>query len=423
MTDIWSFLLQTMTATGAAAVLLALKALLRDKLSPRWQYGVWGVLVLVLLLPAGLGGRYTLLNWPLWVETAKTALTGDYTLTRVAAPVPLPDHIWPVNGFADGLYLLYLAGVVCLLLRYAVIYFRLRLALRTGVPTSEEQVRRVAERYGLHPCRAIEVTGISTAFVCGVLRPVLVLPAGKDTDDKVILHELLHLKHHDAAWSLLICLLRCIHWCNPLLWHCANRALNDGEALCDQRVLERLEGEARRDYGRILLEMACEAYARVPGTTSMANGGKNISHRIEAIARFKRYPAGMALASVCVAVIIALPMTAGEAQGIAPSSGIGATEDLTFHTAMASARVASCTTAAGALDTYGKAVLYQNGIYRALCAPLSEHPALASSMNAAASGPDQWVHEHWESGLHGVPDTEVGYLFTTLSARRRGIMR
>ena len=54
MTDLWSFRLQTLTASGAAAVLL-LKALFRDKLSPRWQFASWGILALVLLLPAGLG--------------------------------------------------------------------------------------------------------------------------------------------------------------------------------------------------------------------------------------------------------------------------------------------------------------------------------------------------------------------------------
>lgn len=61
MTDLWSFLLQTLTATGAAAFLLIVKELFRDKLSPRWQFGIWGLLALVLLLPAGRGGRYVLL--------------------------------------------------------------------------------------------------------------------------------------------------------------------------------------------------------------------------------------------------------------------------------------------------------------------------------------------------------------------------
>ena len=56
MTDIWGFLLQTLTASGAAVLLLIVKAVFRDKLPPRWQFGVWGVLALTLLIPAGWGG-------------------------------------------------------------------------------------------------------------------------------------------------------------------------------------------------------------------------------------------------------------------------------------------------------------------------------------------------------------------------------
>ena len=86
MTDFWSLLLQTLTASGVAALLLVVKAMFRDKLSPRWQFAVWGVLALMLLLPAGFGGRYVLFNWPLLVETLKSRLTGDFgTLTKVIA--------------------------------------------------------------------------------------------------------------------------------------------------------------------------------------------------------------------------------------------------------------------------------------------------------------------------------------------------
>ena len=65
------------------------------------------------------------------------------------------------------------------------------------------------------------------------------------------------------------------------------------ESLCDQRVLERLEGEARRAYGYTLLAMADGCYSCIPGTTSMADGSRNIGRRIEVIARFRRYPRGM----------------------------------------------------------------------------------------------------------------------------------
>ena len=420
MTDFWSFLLQTLTASGAAAALLLIKALFRDKLSPRWQCGVWALLGLTLLLPAGRGGRYVLFNWPLLVETAKTAFTGDYDLIRVTAPIPLPGRLGGPRGVFDALYLLYMAGVVALLAWYALTYLRLRLALRRGTPADDAQLRRVAERYNLPVCRAVEVEGLSSAFVCGFFAPVLALPAGRETDEKVLLHELLHRTYGDVGWGLLVCLFRCVHWCNPLLWYAFDQVQNDLEALCDQRVLERLEGEDRRDYGRILLSMADEKYARAPGTSSMANGGQNIKRRIASIARFKRYPAGMALASVCVAVILALPLALGTTQTLAKADGLGHSDQEAFLTAMASARLTRCTTPAGALDAYGKAVLDCNGIYRALCAPLEQHPALAAEMEAAASGPDHWVHERWESGLPGYPNVQAGYYIYNLTPAGKG---
>ena len=38
MRNIWDLLLQTGTVSLAAGLILAVKELLRDKLSPRWQY-------------------------------------------------------------------------------------------------------------------------------------------------------------------------------------------------------------------------------------------------------------------------------------------------------------------------------------------------------------------------------------------------
>ena len=370
MSDIWSFLLQTLTASGAAAVLLAVKAMLRDKLSPRWQFAAWGMLALVLAVPAGLGGRYALVNWPLAVEFLRSLLTEEFgVLTRVSASVPLPHFTGLPRSGAEWAYAVYLTGTVFFLGRYAVSYLRLRLALRRGTPAGEARaalIRETAERYGLPVCPAVEVEGLGSAFICGVLRPVL-------------------------AWGLLICLLRCVHWCNPLLWYCADLAGNDLESLCDQRALERLEGEDRRDYGRILLSMANEKYARTPGTSSMANGGKNIRRRIEAIARFKRYPAGMALVGVCAVLVLAGPCLVGaRAQGVYTGGGL-LPQRLRPYAAMASARTTPCTTYAGAFDTYAKAMLAENPVYLAMCTPLEDQDRLwISARMRRASRLESW---------------------------------
>lgn len=386
MTDFWSFLLQTLTASGVAALLLIVKAMFRDKLSPRWQFTAWGVLGVILLFPAGMRGRHTLFNWPFYVELLRSSLTGEYgSLARVAAPIPLPSFAPPETVW-NWLYLIYVAGVAFFLLRYLVSYVRLRLVLRRGRPVENSRVQAVAAEYGLPVCSAIEVDDLPSAFVCGMFRPVLALPAAAEVDDKVLLHELLHLKYKDVIWGWIIALFRCLHWCNPLIWLCADLAGNDLESLCDQRVLERLEGEDRRDYGRILLSMADEKYARAPGTSSMANGGKNIRRRIEAIARFKKYPAGMALVSVCVLLVLTVPLVVGARAELQPQGALNIPMEL------ASARTTYCTTYAGAFDAYAKSVLTGRFSYRAMCAPLSEQNALAESYRtSAAQGHREWT--------------------------------
>ena len=376
MDNLWSVLAQTLALSVAALVLLAAKRLFLDKLSPRWQYGVWAILALRALLPAGLLGRTLVPGGRVVLEAARlqvelplsSVLTDPYGVTEVLAPVPLFPRGLPVPGsITDVFFYVYAAGVLLLALWFFRSYTRLRAAIRRGLSPAPEvlaQVEGVAARYGLKaPRRVVVLPGLESAFVCGPLRPVLALP-GRPVDDKVLLHELLHLRHGDVWAGVGVCALRCLHWCNPLIWYCCDRMQNDCEALCDQRVLERLEGEERRAYGVILLSMADGRYARAPGTSSMANGGRNIKARIQAIARFRRYPAGMALASGCVAAVLALTCLGG-VSGAAEVPGGTDRGAL----ALAQAQLNRPTTVAGALDTYAKALLNDSPLYYAMVLP------------------------------------------------------
>lgn len=387
MENIWSFLLQTITVSITAAVLLIAKRLFLDKLSPRWQYGVWAILAARLLLPAGLLDRTLLPGLNVVLEAAKTGveshlasvLTSPYGVTEVLAPVPLVRLV-PPGSITDVLFDLYAAGVVVTLLWFFLSYLALRTRVAKGSapsPDTLEQINRVADQYGLKvPKRVTVLSGVESAFVCGPLSPVLVLPE-RAVDDKVILHELLHLKYGDLWAGVGMCVLRCLHWCNPFLWYCWDRAQNDSEALCDQRVLERLEGEDRREYGVILLSMADDKYARSPGTTSMANGGKNIKARISSIARFKRYPQGVGLGSACVAAVLAVACLAGTV-GAVELPGQNASGSLE----LARARLNRATTPAGALDTYVKALLADSPAYLVMAAPEDAQDELFAAARA-----------------------------------------
>ena len=400
MENIWMFLQQTAAASLVALFLLILQRIFLDKLSPRWQYGVWFVLLLRLLVPAGFGGRPTVLDVTFWVETLRTrvelglnsAYSTPFAASLPAAPVPLLPAGAPAS-WTDWAFLIYCAGVVLWAAWFVVSAVRLSLRVRDGVPVEGERraaIEALAKQQRLPmPRRIVECRWARTPFVLGVVRPALVLPMGWALDEKVVLHELLHLKYRDVWAGWLTTALRCLHWCNPFLWFVFDKTGNDRESLCDQRVLERLEGEDRRDYGRCLLAMADDKAMRTPGATTMANGARAVKARIEAIARFKRFPQGMGLVSGCIVFALSLSLVAGvpvsaagEETTVRASQEVEIAPELVAET-LALASQNRATTVAGALDAYGKGEYHRfyDGIYDELlcwtiCAPQEDLPAV-----------------------------------------------
>ena len=414
MENIWMFLQQTAAASLVALFLLILQRIFLDKLSPRWQYGVWLVLLLRLLVPAGFGGRPTVLDVTFWVETLRTrvelglhsAYSTPFAASLPAAPVPLPPAGAPAS-WTDWAFLIYCAGVVLWAAWFVVSAVRLSLRVRGGVPVEgarRDTIAALAKEYKLPmPRRVVECRWARTPFVVGVVRPALVLPMGWALDGKVVLHELLHLKYRDVWAGWLTTALRCLHWCNPFLWFVFDKTGNDRESLCDQRVLERLEGEDRRDYGRCLLAMADDKAMRTPGATTMANGARAVKARIEAIARFKRFPQGMGLVSGCIVFALSLSLVAGVPVSAAGTDDTVETPDGGNPAILALAAQNRATTVAGALDAYGKALYhwYQRPGTGLLCAAMVTAPedmpaVLAANAKVNEERVEDWsLLEHW----------------------------
>lgn len=85
---------------------------------------------------------------------------------------------------------------------------------------------------------------------------------------------------------------------------CAESNANDNEALCDQRVLERLAQPERKEYGELLLKMASRKTPPSLGTTGMANGAANIRRRIRRIVDFEKIPPGNTMISLCITLLL-----------------------------------------------------------------------------------------------------------------------
>ena len=323
MTNLWTVLYFTLGITLTGLMLVLFKRLFRDKLSARWHYLVWLVLVVRAILPENLRLFSTgfALNtlWVSWVKRLRAAVElGRNSLLstpfgmgggEISLLKKMPFSAWSLT---DRLFAVYLAGVAAVLLYDALLYVGLRLEIRKGAaatPSLREKIRKTAEKYDLPAQKSVRICkGIETPFLCGMVRPILVVPESmaETIDEKVLLHEMLHLKHHDVLVNFLLHLLQALNWFNPFVYWLCRIIRNDSEALCDQRALERLRGEEKRKYGMLLLDMADSRCASRIGTTSMANGARNIKTRIGRLADFGRVPKGAAFATACITVVLCL---------------------------------------------------------------------------------------------------------------------
>ena len=373
MTNIWGFLNQTLYVSSMALLIMGLKILLKDKLSARWQYGVWSVLIFCLFIPVGSVGGYIIPQLHICVEAIKTyveaGLSSVYSSSSVAV---YNSHILPVitvkpSSITDMFFVVYIAGIVFCLARYFIGYFRLKKIISASAQADENTrnyVYDIAVKYGLDSCPVKIIPGLPSAFVFGLMHQILVLPEDEPTDEKVILHELIHLKNGDLWQNVFWSGVKALHWPNPFLQFVFKTIHNDMESLCDFRVMELLEGEERREYGRILLSMTNEKYPSAFGTTSISNGGHFIAERIQAIARFKKYPQGMGVVSVCiVAMLLPLMVTGSNMKNFSQGSYNNNSDTFVYRYQHARAKITNCRTVAGAIDTYAKAVLTGNELY------------------------------------------------------------
>lgn len=168
MFDLWSFLHQTAAASMAALFVLVLQHIFRDKLSPQWQYAVWMVVVLRLILPVGWLGRSAIADLTglgealrTWVELGlDSAWSSPWTPSLPLAGIPIPPAGGLPRSVTDWLFLLYLAGVLLSALWLAAGGLRLRRSLGEAVPVAGarlEAVAALAERFGLSmPRRVVE---------------------------------------------------------------------------------------------------------------------------------------------------------------------------------------------------------------------------------------------------------------------------
>lgn len=105
----------------------------------------------------------------------------------------------------------------------------------------------------------------------------------------IFYHEVNHLKNKDIIFNWVTTLLLCVHWFNPIIWYCFKRMRADCEIHCDTLTLKCLSSSERTNYGNTILKLAncISSPISIPGTTSMIKKSE-IKRRIIMITKYKK---------------------------------------------------------------------------------------------------------------------------------------
>jgi bla regulator protein BlaR1 len=148
--------------------------------------------------------------------------------------------------------------------------------------------------------------------IFGILRPVLVWPAGfserlsQAEMEAIVAHELWHLRRRDNLFAALHMLIETIFWFHPLVWWLQTRLVNERELACDEAVIA--VGHAPQTYAESILK-ACEFCIESPVPCVSGVTGADLKKRIVRImtqADTERLGMGRKILLALVAVLVTL---------------------------------------------------------------------------------------------------------------------
>ena len=147
---------------------------------------------------------------------------------------------------------------------------------------------------------------VKSPFILGVIKPRIYLPS--DTNelelDYMIAHEMAHIRRKDYLWKPLGYMLLSIYWFHPLCWIAYVMLCKDIELACDEKVIQDLNFEDKKEYAKVLL--SCAAQRHLVMVCPLAFGEVGVKERVKNILNYKKPAFWISIAAILAGVVISV---------------------------------------------------------------------------------------------------------------------
>lgn len=285
-----------------------------------WHYYIWLCVLFVMLIPVRFNINPTTAP-SIITQTAQTEQTAQQTSVgnqpetvenviqtdTAQKPQVLQKvfGIWNriVYNRVSILAWLWLIGAMLLILLNIARYISLNVKIRkNGEIISLSEI-------GEYTNRKINVRvweSIASPFMTGVIKPTLILPKAKLSDEQlhnILCHEMTHFKRHDILYKCFAEFVKCVHWFNPVIWYVTRQIATECEISCDIAVTKNMSDSEEMSYINTILSLLPMGKSKqLPLTTQMASSKKILKRRFIMIKNKKTTSRFMSVISAVIAV-------------------------------------------------------------------------------------------------------------------------
>ena len=318
-----------MSFTGGILILavIVIRALAINMLPKKAFNALWWISVVRLMIPFSIPSAFSV--YSLMGSHAPGNGSQAIRVLPIGASgqaASMPDSI---TNAVSTWTVVWAAGVLVCAVFFSLAYWKCRKEFQTSIPVGNDFTENWLSVHQQGRRISIRQSGrFSAPLTYGVLHPVILMPTStkwENTDSLayVLAHEYVHIRRFDSIRKLVLIVVLCVHWFNPLVWVMYILANRDIELSCDEAVVRFFGENAKAAYARALISMEETRSGLTPLCNNFSKNG--IEERITAIMKIKKTTVfSLVLAGFIVvgtATAFATSANAQQAESVGQGSG------------------------------------------------------------------------------------------------------
>ena len=321
-----------MSFTGGILILavIVIRALAINMLPKKAFNALWWISVVRLMIPFSIPSAFSV--YSLMGSHAPGNGLQTIRVLPIGASgqaIPLTSSVLNAANAVSTWTVVWAAGVLVCAVFFSLAYWKCRKEFQTSIPVGNDFTENWLSVHQQGRRISIRQSGrFSAPLTYGVLHPVILMPTStkwENTDSLayVLAHEYVHIRRFDSIRKLVLIVVLCVHWFNPLVWVMYILANRDIELSCDEAVVRFFGENTKAAYARALISMEETRSGLTPLCSSFSKNA--IEERITAIMKIKKTTVfSLVLAGFIVvgtATAFATSANAQQAESVGQGSG------------------------------------------------------------------------------------------------------